>query len=81
MWTPLFFSQQVEWLHNKTKVTITGGRGGVSIHTEKAGRLLSSKLSVVRVAPEDAGNYTCQPDTVSPASATVFIVDGRWWWW
>ncbi|KAG0723467.1 Zwei Ig domain protein zig-8 [Chionoecetes opilio] len=65
----------VEWMHNNTQMTISGARGGVSIHTEKAGRLLSSKLSVVRVAPDDAGNYTCHPDTVPPASATVFIVD------
>ncbi|XP_045118986.1 protein turtle homolog A-like [Portunus trituberculatus] len=65
----------VEWTHNTTPMTITGARGGVSIHTEKAGRLFSSKLSVVRVAPQDAGNYTCKPDGVPSASATVFIVD------
>ncbi|XP_071533341.1 zwei Ig domain protein zig-8-like [Panulirus ornatus] len=66
---------KVDWLHNQTKVSIAGPRGGVSIHTEKAGQLLSSKLSVVKVAARDAGNYTCQPDSVHPASATVFIVD------
>ncbi|XP_042216186.1 hemicentin-1-like [Homarus americanus] len=65
----------VDWLHNKTKMSIAGPRGGVSIHTEKAGQLLSSKLSVVKVAATDAGNYTCHPDSVHPASATVFIVD------
>ncbi|XP_069161149.1 zwei Ig domain protein zig-8-like [Procambarus clarkii] len=66
---------KVDWLHNQTKLSIAGPRGGVSVHTERAGQLLSSKLSVVKVVTRDAGNYTCQPDTVNPASATVFIVD------
>ncbi|XP_053647534.2 opioid-binding protein/cell adhesion molecule homolog [Cherax quadricarinatus] len=66
---------QVDWLHNQTKLSIAGPRSGVSIHTEKAGQLLSSKLSVAKVAARDAGNYSCQPDSVHPASATVFIVD------
>nr|XP_053647551.1 uncharacterized protein LOC128699067 [Cherax quadricarinatus] len=66
---------KVDWLHNLTKLSVAGPRGGVSVHTEKAGQLLSSKLSVVKVAASDAGNYTCHPDSVEPASATVFIVD------
>ncbi|XP_047486720.1 zwei Ig domain protein zig-8-like [Penaeus chinensis] len=67
----------VDWLHNGTKMSIAGPRGGVSIHTERAGQLVSSKLSVVRAAGRDAGNYTCQPDSVHPANTTVYIVEGE----
>ncbi|XP_066964389.1 opioid-binding protein/cell adhesion molecule-like isoform X2 [Macrobrachium rosenbergii] len=65
----------VDWLHNQTKLSIAGPRGGVSIHTEKAGQLVSSKLSVGKAVSRDAGNYTCQPDSVHPASISVFIVE------
>lgn len=68
---------QVDWEHNDTKVTISGPRGGVSIHTEAGGRVVTSRLSVVRAAPPDAGNYTCHPHSALPATTTVYIVDGK----
>lgn len=66
---------KVDWEHNDTKVTISGPRGGVSIHTEAGGRVVTSRLSVVRAAPPDAGNYTCRPHAAMPATTTVYIVD------
>ncbi|XP_045101054.1 zwei Ig domain protein zig-8-like isoform X2 [Portunus trituberculatus] len=69
---------KVDWEHNDTKVTISGPRGGVSIHTEAGGREVrevTSRLSVVRAAPPDAGNYTCHPHAALPATTTVYIVD------
>ncbi|XP_050738805.1 hemicentin-1-like [Eriocheir sinensis] len=66
---------KVDWEHNDTKVTISGPRGGVSIHTEAGGRVVTSRLSVVRAAPPDAGNYTCHPHSALPATTTVYIVD------
>ncbi|XP_042211029.1 carcinoembryonic antigen-related cell adhesion molecule 1-like [Homarus americanus] len=66
---------KVEWQHNGTQVTISGPRGGVSIHTEAGVGVVTSRLSVVRAAPGDAGNYTCHPHTALPATTTVFIVD------
>ncbi|XP_071515491.1 macrophage colony-stimulating factor 1 receptor-like [Panulirus ornatus] len=68
-------STKVDWQHNETRVSISGPRGGVSIHTEATGRLVTSRLSVVRAAPPDAGNYTCRPHAALAATTTVFIVD------
>ncbi|KAK3890775.1 hypothetical protein Pcinc_005306 [Petrolisthes cinctipes] len=65
----------VEWEHNETLVSISAPRGGVNIHTEAGGSLVKSRLSVVRAAPPDAGNYTCRPQAALPASASVYIVD------
>ncbi|KAK8750522.1 hypothetical protein OTU49_014881 [Cherax quadricarinatus] len=66
---------KVEWEHNSTRLSIAGPRGGVSIHTEAGGRVVTSRVSVVRAAPPDAGNYTCRPHAALPATTTVFIVD------
>ncbi|XP_069195628.1 uncharacterized protein [Procambarus clarkii] len=67
--------ESVGWEHNGTRLSISGPRGGVSIHTEAAGRVVTSRVSVVRAAPPDAGNYSCRPHAALPATTTVFIVD------
>ncbi|XP_076049424.1 zwei Ig domain protein zig-8-like [Oratosquilla oratoria] len=68
-------SAVVMWFHNGTEISIVSPRGGVSIHTQREGTLLSSQLSVVRAVARDAGNYSCSPDTVNPAYTTVFIAE------
>ena len=68
---------QVWWQHNGSPISITSPRGGVSIETEKEGRKLLSRLSVVHALASDAGNYTCGPDLVNPANVTVYVVEGK----
>lgn len=58
-------------------MNISSPRGGLSIQTVREGRHVVSRLSVVRAAPIDAGVYTCAPDLVHSANATVFVVEGK----
>ncbi|KAF2355573.1 Immunoglobulin I-set [Trinorchestia longiramus] len=68
-------SSSVNWKHNGSEISITSPRGGVSIETEKEGRQLMSRLSVVHALASDAGNYTCEPDLVTPANLSVYVVE------
>ena len=58
-------------------MNITAPRGGISIQTEREGTTVVSRLSVVKAISQDAGNYTCQPDLVTAATSTVYVVDGK----
>ena len=74
----VFFNEfQVIWHHNGSAINITSERGGLSIQTDREGRSVVSRLSVVRATPRDAGLYKCAPDLVNPANATVFVVEGE----
>jgi hypothetical protein len=68
---------KVVWKHNGSAVSIMSPRGGVSVETEKEGRQLMSRLSLVHAIATDAGNYTCEPDLVSPANVSVYVVEGQ----
>lgn len=73
----MIYHDQVWWGHNGSSISITSPRGGVSIETEKEGRQILSRLSVVHALASDAGNYTCQPDLVTAANITVYVVEGK----
>ncbi|KAA0198749.1 hypothetical protein HAZT_HAZT009102 [Hyalella azteca] len=61
--------------HNGSAVSILSPRGGVSVETEKEGRQLMSRLSLVHAIASDAGNYTCEPHLVFPANVSVYVVE------
>ncbi|XP_018007007.1 uncharacterized protein LOC108664823 [Hyalella azteca] len=68
-------SSSVVWKHNGSAVSILSPRGGVSVETEKEGRQLMSRLSLVHAIASDAGNYTCEPHLVFPANVSVYVVE------
>ncbi|XP_071548671.1 protogenin A-like [Panulirus ornatus] len=64
----------ITWLHNHEPVHADGSRGGVSLHLAREGPMASARLSLTSVTPYDAGNYTCQPEGLSTAHVTVFVL-------
>ncbi|KAK3857682.1 hypothetical protein Pcinc_036077 [Petrolisthes cinctipes] len=64
----------ITWLHDLHPVHATGDRGGVSLHVAQEGARASARLSLTSVMPQDAGNYTCNPESLEPAHVTVFVL-------
>ncbi|KAK3857866.1 hypothetical protein Pcinc_035913 [Petrolisthes cinctipes] len=58
---------------SRTECINKGGRGGVQVITDK--RAGTSWLLVTHVTWKDAGNYTCAPALVTPASVTIHVLD------
>ena len=56
--------------------TLFSFRGGLSLHVATEGAKASTRLSLLEVKPQDAGNYTCQPDGLESAKASVFVLQG-----
>ncbi|XP_050686688.1 hemicentin-1-like [Eriocheir sinensis] len=64
----------ITWLHDQEPIHANGGRGGVSLHVAQEGAKASARLSLTSVTAQDAGNYTCQPESLEPAQVTVFVL-------
>ncbi|XP_071548725.1 protogenin A-like isoform X2 [Panulirus ornatus] len=64
----------ITWLHNHDPIHADGSRGGVSLQEAQEGARATSRLTLTSVTPGDAGNYTCQPEDLSPAHVSVFVL-------
>ncbi|KAK4308336.1 hypothetical protein Pmani_019928 [Petrolisthes manimaculis] len=63
----------ITWLHDLHPVHATGDRGGVSLHVAQEGARASARLSLTSVTPQDAGNYTCNPESLEPAHVCLRV--------
>ncbi|XP_066994475.1 peroxidasin homolog [Anabrus simplex] len=67
----------VNWFHGKRLVSFQADRGGISMDTEKTDIQTVSRLTVADVKPIDAGNYTCLPTDVRPATVSLIVMEGE----
>lgn len=62
---------------SSSSISLSHYRGGVSLHVAQEGARASARLSLTSVTPQDAGNYTCNPESLEPAHVTVFVLQGK----
>ncbi|KAK8747638.1 hypothetical protein OTU49_016510, partial [Cherax quadricarinatus] len=68
--------EAITWYHNNQSISYTSPRGGVSV-VEERGETTTSFLLLQNARASDTGTFTCQPEGMQPALATLHVLDGE----
>ncbi|XP_069166915.1 zwei Ig domain protein zig-8 [Procambarus clarkii] len=68
--------EAITWFHNNHTISYTSPRGGVSV-VEERGETTTSFLLLQQARATDSGTFTCQPEGMEPALATLHVLDGE----